>query len=168
MNLYQITTDIQERMDALQARLDDGDRPTADDGEVQAILGLIDGDLTDKLSQYRFVMLNLNAQKDAYKAEIDRLSKRKQSIDNELNRIKKAVLLAMQTSGQSKFEFATGKIWRQKSAPSVHLSIEPDRLPPEYQRIEISARTDDIKKALQADVQIDGAVLVQGEHLRIK
>ncbi|WFF39254.1 siphovirus Gp157 family protein [Moraxella nasibovis] len=168
MNLYQITTDIQERMDALQARLDDGDSPTADDDEVQAILGLIDGDLTDKLASYRHVMLNLDAQASAYEAEIDRLTKRKKAIDNSLERLKNAVFLAIKTSGQNKFEFETGKMWVQASAPSVRLDISPEHLPEEYQKHTITADTTAIKKALQADVQIDGAVLVQGEHLRIK
>lgn len=168
MNLYQITTDIQQRMDALQERLDDGDRPTADDGEVQALLGLIDGDLADKLASYRYVMLNLDAQANAYKAEIDRLAKAKTAIDNSLKRLKNAVFLAIKTSGQDKFEFETGKLWLQASPPSVRLDISPEHLPKEYQKHTITADTTAIKKALQADIKIDGAVLVQGEHLRIK
>lgn len=168
MNLYEITSDIQRRMDALQERLDDGEMPPPDDDEVTALLGLIDGDLTDKLAQYRFVMLNLDAKTTAYKAEIDRLTKRKTAIDNSLKRLKNAVFIAIQASGKKKFEFETGKIWVQKSPPSVRLDINPEHLPEAYQKHTITADTTAIKKALQADVQIDGAALVHGEHLRIK
>lgn len=167
MNLYEITSDIQRRMDALQERLDDGEMPPPDDDEVTALLGLIDDDLTDKLAQYRFVMLNLDAKTTAYKAEIDRLTKRKKTIDNSLKRLENAVFLAIKTSGQNKFEFETGKMWVQKSPPSLRLDINPEHLPEEYQKHTITADTTAIKKALQADVQIDGVTLVQGEHLRI-
>lgn len=168
MNLYEITSDIQRRMDALQERLENGEIPPPDDDEVTALLGLIDGDLTDKVEAYRYVVLNLQAQENAYKDEIAKLNAGKKSVSNNIDRLKNAVLGAMTATGQKSFKFDTGFVRVQKnSQPSVVLDIDPRHLPPEFQKITIEADTTAIKAFIKNGGEIKGVRLVDGEHLRI-
>ncbi|OAV36342.1 hypothetical protein AO365_0737 [Moraxella catarrhalis] len=47
------------------------------------------------------------------------------------------------------------------------LDINADRLPKEFQKMEIKANNAAIAKALKDGIVIDGANLVQNEHIRI-
>ncbi|OAV16552.1 hypothetical protein AO375_0438 [Moraxella catarrhalis] len=47
------------------------------------------------------------------------------------------------------------------------LDINADRLPKEFQKMEIKANNVAIAKALKDGIVIDGANLVQNEHIRI-
>ncbi|AKG12216.1 siphovirus Gp157 family protein [Moraxella bovoculi] len=168
MNLFYIQKSIAERLERLQTRLDNGELPPPDDSEVQEILGLIDGDLADKLSAYRYVILNKKAQEKAYKAEIAKLQQGRKSVSNSLDRLENAIFMAMKASGQKKFEFATGSVAIHRSPESVRLDIDPKHLPPEFQKVTVEADTTAIKKFLKGGGEIKGVTLVQGEHVRIK
>lgn len=168
MNLYEIQENISERLERLQERLDNGELPPPDDSEVQELLGLIEGDLADKLEAYRYVALNKKAQEKSYKEEIAKLQQGRKSVSNSLDRLENAILVAMKASGQKKFEFATGSVAIHKSPESVRLDIDPEHLPPEFQKVTVEADTAAIKKFLKDGGEIKGVTLVQGEHLRIK
>lgn len=168
MNLYQIQENISERLEHLQERLDNGELPPPDDSEVQELLGLIEGDLADKLEAYRYVILNKEAQEKSYKAEITKLQQGKKYVENDIGRLKRAMLTAVKASGQKKFEFDVGSVAIQKSPESVRLDIDPKHLPPEFQKVTVEADTAAIKKFLKDGGEIKGVTLVQGEHLRIK
>lgn len=168
MNLYQIQENISERLERLQERLDNGELPPPDDSEVQELLGLIEGDLTDKVGAYRYVVLNLEAQEKAYKDEIAKLNVGKKSVTNNIDRLKNAVLNAMTATGQKSFKFDTGFVRVQKNAqPSVVLDIDPEHLPKEFQKVTIEANTTAIKEFIKNGGEIKGVRLVVGEHLRI-
>lgn len=168
MNLFEIQESIVERLELLQARLDNGEKLPPDDSEVQELLGLIDGDLSGKLEAYRFVVLNKKASEYAHKQQISSLQKQKKPITDLIDRLEKAMFLAVKVSGRKKFEFDVGSVAIQKSPESIRLDIDPKNLPPEFQKITVEADVTAIKKFLKGGGEIKGVKLVQGEHLRIK
>ncbi|WP_062498422.1 siphovirus Gp157 family protein [Moraxella lacunata] len=168
MNIYQIQENISERLERLQERLDNGELPPPDDGEVQELLGLIEGDLADKLEAYRYVVLNKKAKEKSYKEEIAKLQQGKKTVSNSLDRLENAIFMAIKASGQKKFEFDVGSVAIHKSSESVRIDIDPKHLPPKFQKVTVEADTTAIKKFLKDGGEIKGVTLVQGEHLRIK
>lgn len=168
MNLYQISSEIESRIAQLDERLANGELPPPDDAEIQALLGLIEGDLADKVGAYRYVVLNLQAQEQAYKDEIAKLNAGKKSVSNNIDRLKNAVLSAMTATGQKSFKFDTGFVRVQKNGqPSVMLDIDPEHLPKEFQKVTIEADTTAIKEFIKNGGEIKGVRLVTGEHLRV-
>lgn len=165
MNLYEINKEIEKRMQRLGEMLQDGQ--TVSDDEAFKILGLIDGDLKDKLGQYRYVILNAKAQEQALSDEIARLNKKKQAVSNNVERLTNLVMLAMQNVGKDEFVYDTGKLRLQNNKPSVRIDIDIERLPAEFIKTEIKPNKTALSKALKAGAVIDGVVLESKQSLRI-
>lgn len=165
MKLYEINQALAERLTALGEMLENGETPS--DDETRAILDLKGKVLSSKLVQYGFVVKNISAEIDALKGEIDCLSARKNSLAKEQERVKQAVLLAMIDNNINKIDDPIMPIRLQNSPKSVRLDILPSALPPEFQKVEISAKTTELKNALMDGIKIDGVTLVQNKHIRI-
>ena len=164
MNLYQINQELQNRLIRLGEMLENDEQPS--DDEVASILDL-QGDLTDKLINYGKFIKNTQGDIDALDGEIKRLTAKKKALSNLTERLKRNMLSAMIDNNIDKIDDPIMPIRKQKSPASVRLDIDAQHLPSEYQKVEIKTNNAAIAKALKDGIVIDGASLVQGEHLRI-
>ncbi|STZ14007.1 Siphovirus Gp157 [Moraxella caviae] len=164
MNLYQINSEIQNRLAQLGELLETGDTPSQD--EIQALLDL-QGDLSDKLINYGKFIKNTQSDIDGLDGEIKRLTAKKKALQNRTEILKANMLSAMIENGIDKIADPIMPIRLQNSPASVRLDIDAANLPQEFQNIEIKANSTAIKKALKDGVVIDGVTLVQNKHVRI-
>jgi len=123
-------------------------------------------ELNNKAKAYIYVIRNKENLISNIDAEIDRLKEMKKRTENEIDRIKNYLSMAVDTFGN--FETGLHKI-SNRISKSVEIT-DCNKLPKEYlkEKIEISADKTDIKKAIESGVNISGALLVTKSNLQIK
>ena len=164
MTLYELTEDY---MNLLELAED----PDIDEQAFTDTLEGIDGALEDKAEGYAKVIRTLEGDAAACDAEAKRLRNKKQTIENNLKRMKAALQYAMQATGTTKFKTALFSFGIQKNPAAVvidegYIENIPDRfLIPQDPQIDKKA----IKEALKAGEDLEGiAHLEQTESLRIR
>lgn len=139
-----------------------------DDGEELAgRLAEIDMAIEDKADNYAVIIADLNAQEDKLKTEIDRLTKRRQTLRNNADRMKQSLQQAMETVGKEKMKTDYYSYTIQKNPPKLILDDE-EIVPEDYF---VTIRELDkalLKDALKAGQEVRGAHLEQTESLRIR
>jgi hypothetical protein len=123
-------------------------------------------ELNNKAKAYIYVIRNKENLISNIDAEIDRLKEMKKCTENEIDRIKNFLSMAVDTFGN--FETGLHKI-SNRISKSVEIT-NIDELPKEYlkEKIEISADKTAIKKAIESGINISGALLVTKSNLQIK
>ena len=164
MTLYELTEDY---MNLLELAED----PDIDEQAFNDTLEGIEGALEDKAEGYAKVIRTLEGDAAACDAESKRLRNKKQTIENNIKRMKAALQCAMQITGKTKFKTSLFSFGIQKNPAAVvideeHLENIPDRfLIPQDPQIDKRA----IKEALKAGEDLEGlAHLEQTESLRIR
>ena len=164
MTLYELTEDY---MNLLELAED----PDIDEQAFTDTLEGIEGALEDKAEGYAKVIRTLEGDAAACDAESKRLRNKKQTIENNIRRMKAALQYAMQATGKTKFKTALFSFGIQKNPAAVvidegYIKNIPDRfLIPQDPQIDKKA----IKEALKAGEDLEGiAHLEQTESLRIK
>lgn len=160
--LYEMTAEIAELYDALQnSELDD---ETIDEVINTHLEGI---GATEKVEGCCQVIKQLTNDAAMFEAEEKRCKERKTATKNRIERIKKALLLFMQSSGNSKFKAGTFSVsigtsqsvtvFDEKAIPVDYLIPQP----PKVNKTEIG-------KALKAGVEIPGCELATNEGVRIR
>jgi hypothetical protein len=123
-------------------------------------------ELNNKAKAYIYVIRNKENLISNIDAEIDRLKEMKKRTENEIDRIKNYLSMAVDTFGN--FETGLHKI-SNRISKSVEVT-DYNQLPKEYlkEKIEISADKTAIKKAIESGENISGALLVTKSNLQIK
>ena len=123
-------------------------------------------ELNNKAKAYIYVIRNKENLISNIDAEIDRLKEMKKRTENEIDRIKNFLSMAVDTFGN--FETGLHKI-SNRISKSVEVT-DYNQLPKEFikEKIEISADKTAIKKAIESGVNISGALLVTKSNLQIK
>jgi hypothetical protein len=123
-------------------------------------------ELNNKAKAYIYVIRNKENLISNIDAEIDRLKEMKKRTENEIDRIKNFLSMAVDTFGN--FETGLHKI-SNRISKSVEVT-DYNQLPKEYlkEKIEISADKTAIKKAIESGENISGALLVTKSNLQIK
>lgn len=165
--LYQINADIARRLDALQERLDNGETLPPTDDEVQALLGLIEGDLTDKLINYGKFIKNQQSDIDGLDGEIKRLTAKKRALQNRTDLLKSNMLMAMRTVGIERINDPIMPIRIQANSKASVMVANAETLPKEFQIIKIEANKTALEQAIQNGASFDGVSIEKGEHIRI-
>lgn len=139
-----------------------------DDGEELAgRLAEIDMAIEDKADNYAVIIADLTAQESKLKAEIDRLTKRKQTLRNNADRMKQSLQQAMETVGKEKMKTDYYSYTIQKNPPK--LVLDDERIVPEdYFVTKRELDKASLKDALKAGQEVRGAHLEQTESLRIR
>lgn len=122
---------------------------------------------TEKIESYCKVIKQLQADADMFKGEIDRLTARKKTAENGVDRMKAALLAFLQYSGQDKVKAGSFAV-STATTQAVNITDE-SKLPPEW-LIAQPAKVDKagIKKALKDGATIDGAELIENTGVRIR
>ena len=164
MTLYELTNDY---MNLLELAED----PDIDEQAFMDTLEGIDGALEDKAEGYAKVIRTLEGDAAACDAESKRLRNKKQTIENNIKRMKTALQYAMETTGKTKFKTALFSFGIQKNPAAVvmdeaYIENIPERfLIPQDPQIDKKA----IKEALKAGEDLEGiAHLESTSSLRIR
>lgn len=115
---------------------------------------------SEKLESYVYVQKQLEAEIVAFKAEIGRMTERKKSLENQVERLKNAQIAFMQATGQKSTNAGTFKLTVRENK-SVEI-MDETVIPSEYvTEIPASTRPDkkSILAALKAGAEIEGAKL---------
>lgn len=119
----------------------------------------------EKVDRVSAVLSSLEHVADNAKAEIDRLTERRQSAERAAARLKRYILYVLSTrEGRPLKGHNVTLSARESEAVRI---IDPSAIPEEFKRTTISVEIpkDPLKKALKAGQEIPGAVLEKREHL---
>lgn len=160
-NIYELT----EQIKALQAAYENGEIPEDAFNDTLEGLKLELPELIENICKWRADVL---ADIAGYKAEINRLSERKQHAEKLVERLQNYMYSALQAAGQRKIKACTFAVSIVKSAPA--LKIYDESLIPKTYYVPQPDKLDHaaIKEAIKSGQKVPGAELVQGEHLNIR
>lgn len=164
MTLYELTNELMQLMELAED-------PDVDEVTFLDTLEGLGGEFEDKADGYAKVIRQLDADVAAIKTEIDRLSARKRSIENNIDRMKSVLKNAMILTDKRKFKTDLFSFSVAKNPEKVVMDA-PDlaTVPLEY-LIQQEPKLDKarIKDDLKAGKDLGGiAHLEQDESLRIK
>lgn len=159
MTLRELTAEF-EAVLAIALEEDDGE-------ELAGRLAEIDMAIEDKADNYAVIIADLSAQESKLKAEIDRLTKRRQTLRNNTDRMKQSLQQAMETVGKEKMKTDYYSYTIQKNPPK--LVLDDERIVPEdYFVTKRELDKASLKDALKTGQEVRGAHLEQTESLRIR
>jgi hypothetical protein len=105
---------------------------------------------------------------EARKAEAKRLTDLARSAEGRAERLKQYLANQMQITGKTKIEGVDGVVSLRKSPGSVVLKVEEDKLPPEFQRVKVTADKAALKLALKSGQATEWASLETRMMVSIK
>jgi len=159
--LYELTNDWMQ----LLHMLEDG----ADEDVINDTLEGLDYEIEQKADGYAKVIRALEADAAAYKTEIDRMTDRKRTIENNIDRMKKNLQATMELTGKTKFKTDLFSFNVQNNAPSVVIDAEDvNDIPIEYLIVEAKVDKKKIATDIKAGVDLHFAHLEQSRSLRIR
>lgn len=135
--------------------------------ELRNTLENIDDEIEIKAENYAGVIKNLEAEVDAYKKEIERMSKIKKSLESRASLLKSNLEQAMIELDKKKFKTNLFSFNIQRNAPSIKI-LDEDAVPEEFVEYERKIKKNDLKKAIKEGLETEAAVLVESESLRIR
>lgn len=136
--LYELTGQMQ----ALLALMED---PDTDPQIIEDSLEAVSGEIEAKADGYARVRAELMFTSAALKAEIDRLTARKRSIDKNVERIMDNLKMAMISTGKTKFKTDLFSFGLQKNPPRMVKDVEDYRKYPPELRIQRDPEVDWVK-----------------------
>lgn len=165
MKLYEITGDLL----TLQEMLED----SVEDQVLTDTLEAVQGEYEVKLESYCKIIRNLEAERDAHKTEAKRHSDKATTLDNNIDRLKKAMFDSMKATKTDKVKGTLFTVAIQKNGGKIPVITAPDattdKLPDELVIYTEKPNLDAIREALEAGKTVDGFSLGErGESLRIK
>lgn len=159
--LYEIVNDLQQFLE-----LNEG---LEDDQAYKDTLEALQGELDDKVEQWCRAEKNLEGERDAVKAELDRLTARKRALDNQIDHMKSTLLGYLQAAGVKKAGGVIGaKIVKNGGLAPLELTVDPAKLPARFKKVKIEADNAAIREALDKGEKLKYAYLGErGEHIKI-
>ncbi|MBR0090603.1 MAG: siphovirus Gp157 family protein [Lachnospiraceae bacterium] len=162
MTLYEISSDY-------QALLELGDSADPDDQQAfnDTLEGIV-GALELKADDYAVVIGEFGAQSDKIKAEIDRLTAIKKTIDGSAARMKQRLLEVMTQMDCPEIKTGLHTFKIAKNGGKQKLDVHGD-VPDAYQKIVYEPDTEKIRAALEEGKELPFACLMErGTHLVIR
>jgi len=118
----------------------------------------------DKIEGGAMVMRGLEMEAKACKEEAKRLSERAASLENNVERLKKLILYALDGAFGGKVKTALFTIWAQTSAPVANLDVAPGvdlkELPASFVRVSYALAKDAVKEAIKRGEKIPDEIIV--------
>lgn len=127
----------------------------------------IEDELETKAENVAFVIKELQGQALVLEKETKRLSERKNTINNNVKRLKQSLFDAMITANKQKIKTNLFTLDIRKNPPSVIIEDESkliDYFVEQPKKLDKTKLKDDLKKG----IEVSGAMLVQTERLQIK
>lgn len=160
--LYELTSDLLVLQEMLEDNIDD-----------QCLLDTLEGvqgEYEIKLESYCKVIKNLEADMDALKSEAKRLTDKRKVLENNVERLKKAMYDSMKATNTDKVkgQLFTVAIQRNGGKLPVIVDVETSELPDELVKITESPDLEAIAKLLEQGESPLAHFGERGESLRIK
>lgn len=159
MNLYELTDSYLKVLELIE---------NGEEG-LEDTLESINDTIELKADGYARIIRNLEANAVALKVEIDRLTNRRRSIENSIDRLKENLKDAMIATGKEKIKTDLFNVTVANNPVAVNV-IDEKLIPEEYFKVEIIRKLDklSLRDAIKNGEEIQGAELTQGKGLRIK
>ena len=159
MNLYELTDNYLKVLELIE---------NGEEG-LEDTLESLNDTIELKADGYARIIRNLEANAVALKTEIDRLTNRRRSIENSIDRLKENLKNAMIATGKEKIKTDLFNVTVVNNPVAVNV-IDEKLIPEEYFKVEIIRKLDKIslRDAIKNGEEIQGAKLMQGKGLRIK
>lgn len=162
-SLYELTTEY-------QALLDLGDSDDPEDIEAfKNTLESINYELDLKADDYAAVILQLNGKTDMITKEIERLTKIKTAITNNVDRMKQILQWSMEQTGRTEIKTPLHTFKIQKNGGKAPMLINEPEVPDSFKKVILEIDRQKIREALEDGQEFPWAKLAErGSHLRIK
>lgn len=159
MNLYELTDNYLKVLELIE---------NGEEG-LEDTLESINDAIEVKADGYARIIRNLEANAVALKTEIDRLTNRRRSIENSIDRLKENLKNAMIATGKEKIKTDLFNVTVVNNPVAVNV-IDEKLIPEKYFKVEIIRKLDklSLRDAIKNGEEIQGAKLMQGKGLRIK
>lgn len=168
MRLYEITGEMLALQELLENPLDDED-------VLKDTLEAVQGEYEFKLESYCKVIKNLEADIVGIKAEVDRLSGKRKVLENNIDRLKKAMFDSMKATNTPKVKGQLFTVAIQKNGGVIPINYDKNdknitaNLPDQLVNIVETPNLEAIRELLEAGKVVDGFTLGErGESIRIK
>ena len=168
MRLYEITGELLALQELLENPLDDED-------VLKDTLEAVQGEYEFKLESYCKVIKNLEADIVGIKAEVDSLSGKRKVLENNIDRLKKAMFESMKATNTPKVKGQLFTVAIQKNGGVIPINYDKNdknitaNLPDHLVNIVKTPNLEAIRELLEAGKVVDGFTLGErGESLRIK
>ena len=162
MNLYQITSEIR----AIVAGMED---ELGDDAEKQ--FDSLQMDFTEKVKSIALSIQEASATAEAAKSERLRIQDIEDAANDKIRRLKRYLLNAMQSLGQTRVDANIVKVRIQRnSQPTVVVESMPSDLPEWAKRVKVIVEPDAkalAEAASKGEPLPDGVTVYTGSHVRI-
>lgn len=160
MRLY----DLSEQYNDLQDLLDQD----ADNETLRSMLDGIEQAFDQKVESIIKLMKSKEAEKEAIKAERDRLAERASKLDREIEWLKTYVQDQMTVTGKTRVKSALFNITLVKNPPSLKV-LDETKIPQEFFRVKESVSLDKrgLIELLKNGEQIQGVELEQKQSVRV-
>ena len=161
MTLYDLTNEYKD----LLAMMED---PDVDPEVLQDTIEAVGGEIEDKAEGYVIVAKELESEADKFDKEIERLTKRRDSLKNNAKRIKTTLLATMEEIGMPKLTTEHFKVSIAKNGGKTPMKITGD-VPEEFLKYTPAPDNDKIREALDSSLSLDFAHFEErGTHLNIR
>jgi hypothetical protein len=163
-NLYEITQDYMTILGMMED-------PELDPQTLADTMEAVEGELEVKAENYAKVIRNLEGDIAAIKGEVERLSAKKKTLENNIKNMKSALMMAMETTGKTKFKTELFSFGIRKNAPAVVMDESYiENIPERFLKYsEPTINKSAIKEAIQNGEDLEGlAHLEQSESITIK
>ena len=157
MNLYELSADLVALRDLEEV-------------EASEIIAIVHNEIANKGKGIIQVVRSIEADVDAVKNEIDRLTKIKRAKEKHIKKLREYTKSCMEQMNMKKLETPVGNITVRKGTSTLKIDDET-KLPDKYLEIVQTYKVDkDLLKAdLKAGIEIDGAYMTEpGTTLMIK
>lgn len=144
---------IHESIIALIDRFEDESDTEVSPEEIAAQLGVLEGQLEDKVAGCISYLRGQETLAQGLKAEADRLRSRAQVHENRARRMKEALMYVLDSLGRSKIETTRGTVRVQASGGKAALEVlvPAEALPAVYQRTVVEVDTERLRETLESN-----------------
>jgi hypothetical protein len=164
MKLYQIP----QALRALEEQIEEAEGVLTP--EMEAELDAL-GEQFDKKAEYIAMLIReAKLQAEAWKAEEERVSTRRRTLERRAEHLTRYVHQAMTAAGVTKIKGELLSLGIQRNGqPSVSYEGDPSTLPPTFQRVRIEMDGTRVREAIKAGEELpEGVQVHHGTHLRIR
>ena len=164
--LYDITGNILALQELLES-------PIEDENILKDTLEAVQGEYEAKIESYCKVIRNIEADIEAFETEAKRLSKKAKMLENNRDRLKKAMFDSMKATNTTKVKGQIFTIAIQRNGGKLPVIMADgtttDNLPDNLVIVTKTPALDSIRELLEAGKVVEGFTLGQrGESLRIR
>jgi len=164
MKLYELNHEIaqieSQYMDFAESN--DGD---VTDFPLKAALDKLEGERNDKIINLALWFKNCGAEETAIAEERKKLQAREKTLKDRQDWLKTVIAHEVK-EGEKLKDPRVNISWRASEA--VEVTVEPELLPAEYQKVKIEADKTALKTALKSGISIIGATLLSRQNLQVK